>query len=217
MLPEDKLREISNRFAFLEAQLGTDLKPEELASAAKEYSDLKPVVEEITAFDALKSQVEDASAMLADPEMKALAEEELRGLNDQMGEVEASLMLALIPKDEADKRPAILEIRAGTGGDEAALFAADLFRMYQKFSEQNRWSFDVLENADTELGGLREVVVSVRGTDVFGRLKFESGVHRVQRVPTTEAGGRIHTSLRPSPSFRKWMTLRSTFQQRTFE
>lgn len=194
MLPEDKLREISDRFAFLEASLGTDLAPDALAKAAKEYSDLKPVVEKIAEFEALNLEVEDASALLSDPEMKALAEEELRGLRQQLSEVEANLMIALIPKDEADERPAILEIRPGTGGDEAALFAADLLKMYQRFSETNGWTFEILEAAETELGGLREGVVSIQGSNVFARLKFESGVHRVQRVPATEAGGRIHTS-----------------------
>jgi peptide chain release factor 1 len=132
--------------------------------------------------------------MLDDPEMKSLAEEELSDLKDRIPEAEQKLKIALLPKDAADARPAIIEIRPGTGGDEAALFAGDLLRMYQRYAETKGWKFNVIELAETELGGIKEVVANVTGDGVFARLKFESGVHRVQRVPETESGGRIHTS-----------------------
>ncbi|MEO0388904.1 MAG: peptide chain release factor 1, partial [Pseudomonadota bacterium] len=135
-----------------------------------------------------------AEDMLQDPDMKPLAEEELAQLRHALPEREQALRVALLPKDAADARPAVLEIRAGTGGDEAALFAGDLARMYQKLAEARGWKFEVLSEVQTELGGLRELVAAIRGEGVFARLKFESGVHRVQRVPATESGGRIHTS-----------------------
>jgi peptide chain release factor 1 len=132
--------------------------------------------------------------MLADPEMKALAEDEIPTLRARIPEMEGRLRIALLPRDAADARPAILEIRPGTGGEEAALFAADLLRMYQKHAEAQGWRFELLDLAETELGGVKEAVARIEGEGVFARLKFESGVHRVQRVPETEAGGRIHTS-----------------------
>ena len=132
--------------------------------------------------------------MLNDPDMKDLAEEELGDLQEKLPEVEHALQLALLPRDEADVRPAMLEIRPGTGGDEAALFAGDLLRMYQRYAEERGWHFDIIEQQLTELGGIKEVVAHIKGDNVFARLKYESGVHRVQRVPTTESGGRIHTS-----------------------
>lgn len=166
----------------------------DFAALAKEYSDLRPVVEQIDAYRKLLSDLEDAQAMLDDPEMAALAQEELPGLKAALPEAEAALQIALLPKDAADAKPAMLEIRPGTGGDEAALFAADLMRMYQRYAESRGWGFDLIEEQMTELGGVKEVVAHITGQNVFARLKFESGVHRVQRVPTTESGGRIHTS-----------------------
>jgi len=132
--------------------------------------------------------------MLDDPEMKELAEEELPRLKGELPALEERMKIALLPKDAADARPAILEIRPGTGGEEAALFAGDLLRMYQRYSEAKGWTFQIIELNETELGGIKEVVANVRGAGVFARLKYESGVHRVQRVPETESGGRIHTS-----------------------
>lgn len=194
MVPFDKLDQIAARFEFLEAKMAGGAEPGEIADLAKEYSDLKPVVATIEEYRRTLGDIEDAEAMLDDPEMKALAEEELPALKERLPEVEQALKLALLPKDAADARPAILEIRPGTGGEEAALFAGDLLRMYQRYAEARRWGFDVVELAETELGGIKEVVVNVKGEGVFARLKFESGVHRVQRVPETESGGRIHTS-----------------------
>jgi peptide chain release factor 1 len=161
---------------------------------AKEYSDLRPVVEQIAAYRQLLSDLDEAQVMLDDPDMAALAEEEIPRLKAAIPEAEAALQLALLPKDKADAKPAMLEIRPGTGGDEAALFAGDLLRMYQRYAEANGWKMELIELQETELGGIKEVVAHIKGQDVFARLKFESGVHRVQRVPTTESGGRIHTS-----------------------
>ena len=193
MVPIERLEQITQRFEFLEAQMaeggGADI-----AVLAKEYSELKPVVEQIAAYRRLLSDIEEAEEMLADPDMKELAEEELPELRAAMPDAEHALQLALLPKDAADARPAILEIRPGTGGDEAALFAGDLLRMYQRYSEARGWKLEILEEQQTELGGIKEVVAHIKGENVFARLKYESGVHRVQRVPTTESGGRIHTS-----------------------
>ncbi len=166
----------------------------DIAALAKEYSDLRPVVEQVQAYQKLLSDIEDAEEMLGDPDMKDLAEEELPALRATLPEAEHGLQLALLPKDAADARPAILEIRPGTGGDEAALFAGDLLRMYQRYAEARGWKVDILEEQATELGGIKEVVAHIKGENVFARMKYESGVHRVQRVPATESGGRIHTS-----------------------
>lgn len=194
MVPFDKLDQITHRFEFLEAKLSTGAPPAEIASLSREYADLKPVVAEIGAYRRALSDLDEAEAMLADPEMRALAEDELPRLKARIPEMEHALQLALLPKDAADARPAILEIRPGTGGEEAALFAGDLLRMYQRHAESQGWRFQILELQETELGGIKDVVANVQGEGVFARLKYESGVHRVQRVPETEAGGRIHTS-----------------------
>ncbi len=166
----------------------------EIAALGREYAELRPVVETVTAYKDLVSQIADAEAMLADPEMKELAEAELPELKAQLEASEHDVQLALLPKDVADARPALLEIRPGTGGDEASLFAADLLRMYQRYAEKQGWRFEILEESLTELGGIKEVVARIAGDGVFARMKYESGVHRVQRVPETESGGRIHTS-----------------------
>ena len=192
MIPLDRLQQIVERFDYVEAQMmqgGGDI-----ARLGREYSELRPVVEEIRAYRLAVSDLDGARAMLADPEMRDLAREEVAVLEARLPEMEQRLQLALLPRDEADARPAILEIRPGTGGEEAALFGADLMRMYQRYAEARGWSFEVIEEQQSELGGIRELVVRIGGEGVFARLKFESGVHRVQRVPETESGGRIHTS-----------------------
>ncbi len=194
MVPLDKLDQITRRFEFLEAKLSAGAAPAEIATLSREYADLKPVVAEIAAYRQALSDLEEAEAMLSDPEMKALAEDEIPALKDRIPAMEDRLRIALLPKDAADARPAILEIRPGTGGEEAALFAGDLLRMYQKYAEAQGWRFDLMELSETELGGVKEAMARIEGEGVFARLKFESGVHRVQRVPETEAGGRIHTS-----------------------
>jgi len=192
MISLDRLDQITNRFEFLEAQMSEGRG--DIAVIGKEYADLRPVVEQIKVYKQLLNDLEDAEEMLNDPEMKALAEEELPDLKGQIPEVEKALQLALLPKDAADARPAMIEIRPGTGGDEAALFAGDLLRMYQRYAEARGWTFQIIDLAETELGGIKEVTAHVKGEGVFARLKYESGVHRVQRVPETESGGRIHTS-----------------------
>ncbi|MBT9245298.1 peptide chain release factor 1 [Gemmobacter fulvus] len=194
MVPLDKLDQITRRFEFLEAKLGTGALPAEIAVLSREYSDLKPVVADIAAYRRALADLAEAEGWLADPEMKALAEEELPVLRARIPRMEQALRLALLPKDAADARPAILEIRPGTGGEEAALFAGDLARMYQRFAESRGWRFEILEQQLSDLGGLKEFTAHVQGEGVFSQLKFEAGTHRVQRVPETEAGGRIHTS-----------------------
>ncbi|MGN0932740.1 peptide chain release factor 1 [Falsigemmobacter intermedius] len=194
MLPVAKLEQILSRFEYLEAQLAAGPAASEIAQISRDYADLKPVVEEINRWRDLEAGIAQAEEMLADPDMKALAEEELSLLRDELPRVEHSLRLALLPKDAADARPAILEIRPGTGGEEASLFAGDLLRMYQRFAENSGWQFQLLELSESDLGGVKEAMARIVGEGVFARMKFESGVHRVQRVPTTESGGRIHTS-----------------------
>ncbi len=188
----ERLQQIRERFEYLEAKMSAG--GGDLATLGREYSELRPVVAEIEHYRQLLNDIAEAEAMLKDPEMRALAEDELPVLRERLPEVEQSLRLTLLPKDAADARPAILEIRPGTGGEEAALFAGDLLRMYQRFAEAQGWKFDIVEMQETELGGIKEVIANVKGEGVFARLKYESGVHRVQRVPETESGGRIHTS-----------------------
>ena len=166
----------------------------DIAALAKEYSDLRPVVEQIRAYLLMLEDKAAAEEMLSDPEMKEMAEEELADISARLPEEEHALQLALLPKDAADARPAMLEIRPGTGGDEASLFAGDLLRMYQRYSEGRGWQFELIEYTESEIGGVKEVTAHIKGENVFARLKYESGVHRVQRVPETESGGRIHTS-----------------------
>ena len=194
MVPFDKLDAIRERFGYLEARMNAGLTGSEIARVGREYASLKPVVDEIDDYRQLLRDIAETEALLADPEMRAMAEDELDGLRDRLPAAEQAMRLALLPKDEADTRPAIVEIRPGTGGEEAALFAGDLLRMYQRYAEARGWTFDILEENQTELGGIKEVVAHVKGENVFARLKYESGVHRVQRVPETESGGRIHTS-----------------------
>ncbi|HEY0213907.1 MAG TPA: peptide chain release factor 1 [Paenirhodobacter sp.] len=194
MVPMDKLAQITQRFDFVAAKLNVATAPADIAALSREYSDLRPVVEEIAAYRQALDDLAEAEGWLRDPEMKDLAEEELPRLKARIPEMEQALRLALLPKDAADARPAILEIRPGTGGDEAALFAGDLLRMYQRHAENMGWRFELMDLTPSELGGVKEVTARIEGEGVFARLKYESGVHRVQRVPETEAGGRIHTS-----------------------
>jgi peptide chain release factor 1 len=194
MIPIDRLEQIKQRFEFLEAQLNAGASGDEIAKISREYSELRPVVEQIGEYQTLLSDLDEAREMLSDADMRELAEDELPRLKLRIPEVEHALQLALLPKDAADARPAMLEIRPGTGGDEAALFAGDLLRMYQRYAETKGWTFDIIEEQHTELGGIKEVVAHIKGDGVFARMKYESGVHRVQRVPETESGGRVHTS-----------------------
>ena len=192
MIPDDRLHQILDRFGYVEARMAAGTG--DIAALGREYADLRPVVQQIEAWQKLTRDLKEAEALLQDPEMRALAEEELPRLRAALPRAEEALQLALLPKDAADARPAVLEIRPGTGGEEAALFAADLLRMYQRHAEAQGWRVEIVEAQMTELGGIKEVIARIEGEGVFARLKFESGVHRVQRVPTTESGGRIHTS-----------------------
>jgi len=168
--------------------------PDQFAKLSKEYSDLTPVAEAIGDLQRAQRELADAEAMLADPEMQAEAKREIEALRPQIPVIEKRVQKLLLPKDAADERNAILEIRPAAGGDEAGLFAAVLFEMYRKYAAVRGWGFEVLELAQSDLGGLKEGMAQISGKGVFARLKFESGVHRVQRVPTTEASGRVHTS-----------------------
>ena len=191
----DKLQTIKRRheeLGNLMAQPGID--GGEMVKLSKEYADLDPVVETVMAYENALQEKEDLAEMMADPEMKAMAEADLVRLNKEIPELEDKIKIALIPKDSADEKNAILEIRAGTGGDEAALFVADLFGMYKGYASKQKWKLEVLEASESDIGGYKEIVAEVIGPSVFSRLKFESGVHRVQRVPKTETQGRVHTS-----------------------
>ncbi len=190
---DDRLGQILARRDELQALLA-EVQPSEYAKLAKEFSDLGPVVEAIEAYEATKRELAGLDQLAADPEMRELVEKERRDLEARLPELEHHVRLMLLPKDADDAKSAILEIRAGTGGDEAALFAGDLFRMYQRYADLKGWRCEVLSLSESDLGGLKEVVADISGQGVFARLKFEAGVHRVQRVPVTEGGGRIHTS-----------------------
>ncbi len=194
-ISEDRIRSILARRDELQARMSTgNATPEDFVAMSKEYAEVEPVAKVAGALQELRREQIDLEAMLADPEMKAMAEEELQALRTSLPEAEHALAIALLPKDAADQRSAMLELRAGTGGDEAALFAGDLFRMYQRYADAQGWKVEVISASDSEAGGFKEIVASVSGTGVFAKMKFESGVHRVQRVPVTESGGRIHTS-----------------------
>ena len=173
---------------------GDKLSSKEFVRCSKEYSDLTPVVEAITEWKSALKEKDDLEGLLKDPDMKSMAESELLALTKKLPELERAIQLQLLPKDEADEKNAILEVRAGTGGDEAALFAAVLFDMYKRYAAVKGWKFEVMDFSESDLGGLKEASASITGRNVFARLKFESGVHRVQRVPDTESQGRVHTS-----------------------
>jgi peptide chain release factor 1 len=194
-IPEERLAQIANRFAELEARLASGtLAADEFVAASRDYAELEPVAKIAAEAREMRAEVAELTAMADDPEMGALAREELHELRQKLPDAEHRLAIAMLPRDSADARPAMLEIRAGTGGDEAALFAADLFRMYEGYAATQGWKVETVSLNANDLGGFKEIVAEVNGTGVFAKLKFESGVHRVQRVPVTESGGRIHTS-----------------------
>ncbi|MCB1784166.1 MAG: peptide chain release factor 1 [Alphaproteobacteria bacterium] len=195
MSMQEKLSSIRTRHEELAALMSAgNLSGEAFSKLSKEYAELSPVVEAIDALETAKAEKDGLKELMADPEMKDMATEELYELEERIPELEKQVRLALLPRDEADTRNAILEIRAGTGGDEAALFAADLFGMYKGYASKMGWRMNVVEASENDIGGYKEIVAEIAGQNVFSKLKFESGVHRVQRVPKTEAGGRIHTS-----------------------
>jgi peptide chain release factor 1 len=192
---EENLSKLLTRYDELQA-LMTSASGAKFVELSKEFSDLGPIVEEIQILRRLQKEFDDAKAMIesGDADMKAMAEEEFHRLKPEVAAQEAKVHLSLLPKDEADAKNAILEVRAGTGGEEAALFAAELFRMYERYASQKGWKFEIVDLNETGLGGFKEAIANVSGRNVFARLKFESGVHRVQRVPETEGSGRVHTS-----------------------
>jgi peptide chain release factor 1 len=195
---ESRFDQLRRRHAELGATLsGGGISGAEFAKLSKEYSELEPIVDGIEMLRRAEAELAAAAEMADsadDPELKALADEEVHAIRGRLPELELAVKLSLLPKDADDERNAILEVRAGTGGDEAALFAADLFRMYQRYAALRGWRFEILDLSETGIGGFKEAAASITGRDVFARLKYESGVHRVQRVPETEASGRIHTS-----------------------
>jgi peptide chain release factor 1 len=194
-IPADRLDQIVHRFAEIEARLASGtLEGEAFVAASRDYAELEPIARAAEEVRSMRAEIAGLAEMLADPEMKAMAEDELAALRAALPDKERALAIAMLPRDAADARPAMLEIRAGTGGEEAALFAADLYRMYERFAAEQGWRVEPVSLNASDIGGIKEVVANVAGQGVFARLKFESGVHRVQRVPETESGGRIHTS-----------------------
>jgi peptide chain release factor 1 len=197
-LPEEKLDKLLERWETIQAELNQGANPAVYAKLTKEFAEIDPVAGAIRRLRASRDEVAGLESMLRDPsadkDMAALARQEIEALRPKIEEQTQALKVLLLPKDAADERSAIVEVRAGTGGDEAALFAADLFRMYQRYADLNGWTCEIISLSDNDLGGYREIVASITGRGVFSKLKFESGVHRVQRVPATENQGRIHTS-----------------------
>ncbi len=193
-----KLDAVLDRFAVLEARMAAGSEGGDYVRLARDRAELEPVVETIRALKAAEAERDGLDQLLADPatdpEMRALAEAERPGLVARLAELDRDVRFAMLPKDAADARSVILEVRAGTGGDEAALFAGDLFRMYERHASAHGWKVELVSASEGEMGGFKEIVAEISGAGVYGRLKFESGVHRVQRVPVTESGGRIHTS-----------------------
>ena len=198
MIPEAKLSRLVDRFAALEAQLATGAAAGDYAKLSKEHAELSPIVQTVGEYRSAMREQQDTEALAADAstdaELRRLAEDERSTLKARIVSLERELQLQLLPKDAADSSSAIIEIRAGTGGNEAALFAADLLQMYQRYAQLQSWKAEVMSLSGSDLGGVKEAVLDVQGRGAFARLKFESGVHRVQRVPVTEASGRIHTS-----------------------
>ena len=199
MIPEKTIEELINKHSILEKDLSSgEIDKKAFAEKSKEYSDLNEIVEDAKKYISFKKESQDLEKILndqkADPELVRMAESELKGLKLQFDKNEKKLKLFLLPKDEADKKNAIIEIRAGTGGLEASLFASDLFKMYEKVSNKKRWSLEIISISRSEAGGLKEVIASIKGDNIYSTLKYESGVHRVQRVPDTETQGRVHTS-----------------------
>lgn len=189
-----RLSQLISRYEDLEAKLAQPLDTKLFAQYSKEYSDLTPVIQAIQEVRRIRLEIKDSKELLNDPDMKAIAREELEKLEEELDTQDKNLQILLLPKDIDDDRNAILEVRAGTGGEEASLFAADLFRMYQRLAQHQGWRFEILDMQETGVGGLKEAQASIMGKGVFAMLKFESGVHRVQRVPETESSGRVHTS-----------------------
>ena len=197
-LPLERIKQMEKRFLMIEHQMASDPSGEEYVQLASDYADLDPIVKKIRELEKLQKEQENLKQMLddssTDSQMLQLIREELPILNKNIEELEKALQILLLPKDIADDKNAILEIRAGTGGSEAALFCGDLFRMYQRYASENGWKVELVSCSEGEVGGYKEIIASIQGKGVFAKLKFESGVHRVQRIPQTETNGRVHTS-----------------------
>ena len=189
-----RIQNILSHFEFLQAKLNENLKNNELVKLSKEYAELKPIYEHIQEFKKIKKELSDAKELSEDPEFKDIASDEVLRLEGMLNDQEKKLQFLLLPKDINDNRSVILELRAGTGGDEAALFVYDLLRMYERYADLEKWKVEMISSTPSQLGGFKEIILSIAGDNVFSKLKYESGVHRVQRVPETESGGRVHTS-----------------------
>jgi peptide chain release factor 1 len=198
MLPEAKLDALLARHSAIQAELASQLSPELYVRLSREFAEIDPVADKVRAYRSVAAEIADLEGLIADAsldqEMRAIASAEKPELEQKRAALEQDIRLALIPKDAMDERNVILEIRAGTGGDEASLFAGDLFRMYERYAAKHGWKTEVISMSEGTMGGFKEVIADIRGRGAFSKLKFESGVHRVQRVPDTEASGRIHTS-----------------------
>jgi len=197
-IPDNKLAQVLDRFEQIEARMGATTNSDEIVQLGKDYAELRPIAEGVRKLRDVREEMSDLEAMMAesagDPEMAAMAKEELQSLKDSLPDLEKEVSLLLLPKDKDDNASIVLEIRAGTGGDEAAIFAGDLFSMYARYASTQGWKVEVETQAEADMGGFKEIVASVSGAGAYGRMKFESGVHRVQRVPVTETQGRVHTS-----------------------
>lgn len=197
-LPKDRMTQLEKRFEIIESQMAQSPNADTYVKLASEYAELQPIVHSIRALNALYREITELEILISDKltdiEMRNLAQEEIPLLYQKMEQFEQELQILLLPKDVADEKSAIVEIRAGTGGSEAALFAGDLFRMYERYAASHNWKVEVVSLSEGEVGGYKEIIATISGKGVFSKLKFESGVHRVQRIPETETSGRIHTS-----------------------
>lgn len=194
MIPEEKLQSVIARFEAVQSEMNADISRDRFVQLSKEYAELSPVAAAIGTLLAARREYAEAEQLLRVKDMAEMAREEMERLNALLPELERDVQIMLLPKDAADERNVILEVRAGTGGDEAALFAGDLFRMYERYASIQGWKVELISASEGEVGGYKEIIAGISGAGVYAKLKFESGVHRVQRVPVTEGGGRIHTS-----------------------
>ena len=198
VIPKEKLARLVERYETIQAELNQGAAQATYVKLTRELAELEPLIRAVRELEAAEQEQRDLEALVKDPsqdkDMVQMAREELDGIGPRIEEIEHRLRVLLLPKDAADEKSAILEVRAGTGGDEAALFAADLFRMYQRYADAKGWKTEIISVSENDLGGYKEIIASITGKGVFARLKYESGVHRVQRIPATESGGRIHTS-----------------------
>lgn len=193
-ISDSKLAHVVDRFDQIQARMGATTDSDEIVQLGKDYAELKPVADGVRKLQDIRAEMAELETMVSDPEMAAMARDELQSLKEKLPAVEREVALLLLPKDKDDNASVVLEIRAGTGGDEAGIFAGDLFRMYSRYASLQGWKVEVETENEADMGGFKEIVASVSGPGVFGKMKFESGVHRVQRVPVTETQGRIHTS-----------------------